>query len=102
MPIYGYQCNECDHRFEVFQDINDDDKPVCPECGCSARKLYFPVGIIFKGSGFHVNDYPSKSRAKGEDAKGDGSQASTSAEGGAKDKPPAPESKPAKETSKTT
>lgn len=57
MPTYGYECEVCGHKFEVFQRISDDPIAACEKCSGSVRKILFPVGIVFKGSGFHVNDY---------------------------------------------
>ncbi|MEN6372320.1 MAG: FmdB family zinc ribbon protein [Armatimonadota bacterium] len=57
MPTYEYECCECGHRFEVFQKITDDPITVCEKCSGRVRKVLFPVGIVFKGSGFYVNDY---------------------------------------------
>ena len=57
MPTYGYQCTECDHTFEVLQKITDEPITECTECKGKLRKLLYPVGIVFKGSGFHINDY---------------------------------------------
>jgi putative FmdB family regulatory protein len=60
MPLYEYQCDECGIRFERRQRITADAISVCPECGGSVHRLYFPVGIVFKGSGFYVTDNRSK------------------------------------------
>lgn len=57
MPTYEYQCMECEHKFEVFQSMKDDPIKECPKCGKDVRKLFSSAGIIFKGSGFYVNDY---------------------------------------------
>lgn len=59
MPTYGYRCTKCNHTFEIFQNINDEPLKVCNKCGGELKKLLYPVGIIFKGPGFHVNDYKS-------------------------------------------
>ncbi|MHB0999669.1 MAG: FmdB family zinc ribbon protein [Armatimonadota bacterium] len=61
MPTYGYQCTKCNHTFEVFQKITDDPLTKCEQCEGELKKLLYPVGIVFKGSGFHVNDYKSSS-----------------------------------------
>jgi putative FmdB family regulatory protein len=65
MPTYEYQCTKCDHSFEIIQKITDDPISDCEKCGGRVRKVMFPVGIVFKGSGFHINDYrkPEKSSA---------------------------------------
>ena len=56
MPTYEYQCTKCDHNFEVVQKINDKPLVSCEKCGGRVRKVLFPVGIVFKGSGFYVTD----------------------------------------------
>lgn len=59
MPIYEYECQECGHVFEVTQGFRDEPIKDCPVEGCAGhvKKLFSPPAIIFKGSGFHVNDY---------------------------------------------
>ena len=69
MPYYEYECNDCDHRFEVYQKATDRSLPRCPKCRGRVRKIFRPVGIIFKGSGFHVTDYGRGSGGKNGDAK---------------------------------
>lgn len=66
MPIYEYQCLECNHKFEVSQSMKDDPVKECEKCGKPVRKLYNAAGIIFKGSGFYVNDYKSKNDSSAE------------------------------------
>ncbi|MDO8585857.1 MAG: zinc ribbon domain-containing protein [Armatimonadota bacterium] len=69
MPTYEYQCTKCGHSFEVIRKITEAPLTDCEKCGGKVRKVMFPVGIVFKGSGFHINDYrkPDKSSA-GEDS----------------------------------
>ncbi|MGC8863255.1 MAG: FmdB family zinc ribbon protein [Armatimonadota bacterium] len=62
MPTYVYRCKTCEHQFETVQRITEEPVKQCPECGSEVSRLLFPVGIVFKGSGFHVNDYPSSGR----------------------------------------
>lgn len=58
MPTYEYECNECGHRFDVFQKMSDDPVRTCEKCSGRVRRLIGGgAGIIFKGSGFYVNDY---------------------------------------------
>ncbi|NCO65007.1 MAG: FmdB family transcriptional regulator [Candidatus Aquicultor secundus] len=66
MPIYGYRCKFCDHTFEVMQSVNDEPIKECPECKGPVGKIFFPVGIAFKGSGFYVNDHKSPKRIAAE------------------------------------
>ena len=56
MPTYGYQCTSCTHEFSVFQSMKDDAITDCPECAGRVKRLLYPVGIVFKGSGWYVND----------------------------------------------
>ena len=60
MPTYEYECRECGGRVEAFQKMSDDPLSTCADCGGSLRRLMFPVGIVFKGSGFYVTDYKNK------------------------------------------
>lgn len=56
MPTYEYKCLECDHIFEDFHSANET-RDECPRCGGRLRRLFHPVGVIFKGSGFYTTDY---------------------------------------------
>ncbi|MEN6358358.1 MAG: FmdB family zinc ribbon protein [Armatimonadota bacterium] len=59
MPTYVYRCKKCGHQFEIVQKMKDKPLTECPKCKGEIARLLFPVGIVFKGPGFHVNDYPS-------------------------------------------
>ncbi|MGI6295745.1 MAG: FmdB family zinc ribbon protein [Armatimonadota bacterium] len=59
MPTYVYECKVCKHQFEKFQKMTDEPVDKCPECEGEVARVLFPPGIVFKGSGFHINDYPS-------------------------------------------
>jgi putative FmdB family regulatory protein len=62
MPIYTYQCDNCGVRFERRQKFTDEPLKRCPECNQNKlRKVYLPVGIVFKGSGFYATDNRSPS-----------------------------------------
>jgi len=62
MPTYTYQCNNCGVRFDRYQKFEDQPLSYCPECKKkSLRKVYAPVGIVFKGSGFYATDHRSPS-----------------------------------------
>ena len=65
MPTYGYQCNDCKHEFSVFQPMKDDPIAICPECTGSVKRLLYPVGIVFKGSGWYINDSRKPEKAEG-------------------------------------
>ena len=70
MPIYEYACTACGERTEAKQSFDDPPLESCPTCGGSLRKLYSPVGIVFKGSGFYSTDGRTTSAAKATDSKG--------------------------------
>ena len=73
MPTYEYACTECGDRTEVVQSISDAPLTACPVCGGILRKVYSPVGIVFKGSGFYRTDSRGRSPAPGKaDGKTDG------------------------------
>ena len=57
MPAYDYKCNSCGHRFEERQSFYDDPVANCPMCDSQASRQFVAVPIVFKGSGFYVNDY---------------------------------------------
>ena len=62
MPIYTYKCENCGIQFERQQSFSDQPLKNCPECNKkSLRKVYTPVGIVFKGSGFYATDHHSPS-----------------------------------------
>jgi putative FmdB family regulatory protein len=58
MPTYEYECGACNHRFEKRQSFSDDAVADCPQCSQKSRRVMCPAPIMFKGSGFYVNDYP--------------------------------------------
>jgi len=72
MPIYEYECERCSLRFELKRHFSGDGEVSCPRCHGEAHRLFSPVPIIFKGSGFYVTDsrknHPSH---EGEDDKVD-------------------------------
>lgn len=70
MPTYAFRCTKCQHEFEVTQSVNAPPVTKCEKCGAPVKKLFFPVGIQFKGAGFHINDY-AKPAPKGEEKKAD-------------------------------
>jgi putative FmdB family regulatory protein len=65
MPTYDYQCDACDHRFELLQPITARPQRKCPKCGRpKLRRLIGPAAIVFRGSGFYATDYRSESYKK--------------------------------------
>lgn len=69
MPIYEYACTACGERTEAKQSFDDPPLTECPICGGSLRKLYSPVGIVFKGSGFYSTDKKKKASTAASDSK---------------------------------
>jgi len=56
MPTYEYACKECGEHVEVVQSFKDEPLTECPACGGPLRKVFSPVGIVLKGSGFYKTD----------------------------------------------
>lgn len=56
MPTYVYRCADCGDQLEVVQSFSDDPLTVCPTCDGALRKVFQPVGVVFKGSGFYKTD----------------------------------------------
>jgi putative FmdB family regulatory protein len=83
VPTYQYACTDCGDRTEVVQKFTDDPLSVCTACGGKLRKVFSPVGIVFRGSGFYRTDSRngSVSAESSKDKAGNGSGKS-SGEGG--------------------
>jgi putative FmdB family regulatory protein len=64
MPIYEYRCPD-GHRFEVFQSMADDPVTECEVCGKPVERVFHPIAVHFKGSGFYTTDYARKGASKG-------------------------------------
>jgi putative FmdB family regulatory protein len=64
MPIYEYQCKQCDDRHEIIQRFSDAPLSHCPKCGGEMKKLFSSPAIQFKGSGFYKTDYASGTSSK--------------------------------------
>ena len=79
MPTYVYDCNKCGDEFELYQSFSDEPLKKHPGCGGKVAKVFQPVGIVLKGSGFYKND----SRSGGK--RSNGSSKSDSTDSGAKD-----------------
>jgi putative FmdB family regulatory protein len=77
MPVYTYRCENCGIRLEKQQKFSDQRLSRCPECGKKTlKKVYLPVGIVFKGSGFYATDHhsPSGQQNKKTEEKKDGAE----------------------------
>lgn len=56
MPTYGYRCKKNGHEVETVQGINDAPLTRCEVCGAPVTRIFYPVGIVFKGPGFYKTD----------------------------------------------
>ena len=83
MPTYQYSCTECGEQIEAVQKFTDDPLQVCGACGGKLRKVFSPVGIVFKGSGFYRND--SRSGSKDKTLNGAGTSSDAKKDGGSAD-----------------
>ena len=84
MPIYEYRCDN-GHTFEVMQRMSDDTLTSCSTCEAPVQRVFHPVAVHFKGSGFYNTDYGKKKKA-----------------GGASDSPPSQDKKPDSPGSKSS
>ena len=87
MPIYEYRC-ERGHTFEVMQRMTEDPLTSCSSCGAPVQRVFHPVAVHFKGSGFYTTDYAKKSKSA---ASKDGG---SSGDSGSSDSSSSSESKP--------
>ena len=83
MPIYTYECQSCSSTLERRQSFSDDPLTVHDECGGSLRRVIYPAGIVFKGSGFYNTDYknstsPNKSASDATESKPDSTTSESS------------------------
>lgn len=79
MPYYQYRCNNCGHEFEQRQRMSDEPLTVCPVCNGRIRRVVNSVGVVFKGSGFYVNDVRGSNGSKNGTAKTTESQSTEAA-----------------------
>jgi putative FmdB family regulatory protein len=63
MPIYEYRCKK-GHQFEVTQRISDDPVTTCEVCGAQVQRVFHPIAVHFKGSGFYNTDYGTRKRSR--------------------------------------
>ena len=62
MPTYEYECESCASRFELRRSFGENGDVDCPQCGGEARRIFSPVPVFFKGSGFYVTDGGGRKR----------------------------------------
>jgi len=87
VPTYQYVCTECGGQLEAVQKFTDDPLTVHEDCGGRLRKVFSPVGIVFKGSGFYRTDSRSSSSSNSTSSSSaakssDSSASSTSSDSG--------------------
>ena len=83
MPVYEYRC-ERGHTFEVVQRISEDPLRSCASCDATVKRVFHPVAVHFKGSGFYTTDYgKKKTGAASESASTDGGASKDDAKGAA-------------------
>ena len=93
MPIYTYRCENCGVQFERQQKFSDQPLTRCPECSKKTlRKVFQPVGIVFKGSGFYATDHrsPSGQGARGHAKSSESESKSSSGESSTPSSTPPP------------
>jgi putative FmdB family regulatory protein len=100
MPIYEYRCDN-DHTFEVMQRMSEDPLTECQVCGAPVQRVFHPVAVHFKGSGFYNTDYGTRKRAREKaESSSSSSDSGSGSSGDSKSKPEKKsESKPASSSS---
>ena len=80
MPRYQYQCRTCDQSFERRQSFSEDPLTDCPLCGTgnAVERIITSVGVIFKGSGFYINDSKNSNKSNGSTSKSETSDSKSS------------------------
>jgi len=95
MPIYEYRC-ENGHLFEVMQRITDDPVTACETCGAPVQRVFHPIAVHFKGSGFYNTDYGTAKRKRESDRS---AAADSAAKSDSKPKDTKADAKPSKPSS---
>jgi putative FmdB family regulatory protein len=84
MPTYEYACKACGEHLEVVQSFKDDPLKECPNCGGELRKVFAPIGIAFKGSGFYKTDSRPSPKEKSSSSSSSSSSSGESKSGDSK------------------
>ena len=98
MPTYQYTCTECGEPLETVQKFSDEPLTVCPACGGRLRKVFSPVGIVFKGSGFYRTDSRKSAAAAASAASSSSTTSDSGSSNGSADKSADKTAEPAKKT----
>ena len=69
MPMYAYRCRDCGNQFDIFQKFTEEALTDCPTCEGTIRRVIQPTGIVFKGTGFYINDSRNASNKSSEASK---------------------------------
>jgi len=104
LPLYPYRCTECGHRFEKIQSFNSEPETKCPKCGGKLERTLTAPGLQFKGAGWYVNDYASKSNSSGSSSDSASSESKSSTEtkaSSSESAPAAPASTPKSDAAKS-
>jgi putative FmdB family regulatory protein len=81
LPLYPYRCTQCGHKFEKIQHFKSEPETVCPKCGGVLERPLTVPGFNFKGAGWYVNDYASKSSSSNDSSSGSSGDSSKSDSG---------------------
>lgn len=92
MPTYEYECTNCHRRYEVVQRFTDPPLETCEACGGKLKRIYHPVGVVLKGSGFYSTDNRSRGALSPSTKDGGSSESSSGSEKSSREKS---DSKPA-------
>jgi putative FmdB family regulatory protein len=93
MPVYEYRCKSCGKTHEIEHGFHDERPTECPSCGGTLVRVFHPIGVVFKGSGFHKTDYggsgkkpaaPATAEGKASDPKSADAKGADSMSGDAK------------------
>jgi putative FmdB family regulatory protein len=98
MPIYEYRCEQ-GHTFEVMQRMSDDPVETCETCEAPVARVFRPVAVHFKGSGFYNTDYGTRKRAREKAAESSSSETTSDTKTETKSDSKSSDSKPAKAAS---
>jgi putative FmdB family regulatory protein len=92
MPIYEYRCEQ-GHTFEVMQRMSDDPVVSCQTCDAPVERVFHPVAVHFKGSGFYNTDYGTRKRSREMKESGEGKSTTKDSDSKASDSKKSSESK---------
>ncbi len=79
MPLYDYRCKSCQETTEVRHGFGETFAGPCPACGGEVARVFNAAGIVFKGSGFYINDSRAASSSSGSKSSGSGDSAKSEA-----------------------